>query len=240
MKKFLNKITDLIFPQNLKCLVCGNELIEQKTNICPQCYKHLPFITNPCPTCGDQMENNNTYCLNCKNREHTYFKINRSIFSYSGNIKKLLINLKFNGKKYILDFFVEHLINLYNKNNFNVDVITYVPSSTNSIKKRGYSLTYLLAKQMSLKLNIPFIDCLSRVSKNNQVNKNYLDRQTNIANAFTFKNSPIKNKTVLLVDDVYTTGATINECSKVLKEHGAKEIICLTIAHTKKEISFFK
>lgn len=239
MKNMLKFLSDLLFPQNLKCVVCGDELNDDGTNgICDNCLRELNFIINPCPTCGDQMENENTYCLNCKKREHTYFKRHRSVFIYDGTAKRLIISAKLGGKKYLSENMSEFLSSAYKTNRFKCDAITFVPSGVKRIKERGFNIAKLLAENLGKNLNLPVVDTMERLNESHQINKDYKSRQDNIKNAFKILNNvDVKNKTILIVDDVYTTGATMNECARILKLAGAKEIFCLTLAHTPKKIN---
>ncbi len=179
------------------------------------------------------MLNGNTYCLNCKNRAVTYFKFNRSVFVYNNVAKNLITRAKFRGEKYLVAFLFDELYKLYINLNLSIDLITYVPSKTN--KDRFYNIPELLAKKLSDKTAIPLIKTLECIKTDEQKNKDFTSRQINVKNAFKFINCDVKYKNILLIDDIYTTGATINECSKLLKTHGAQTIYALTLAHTLKK-----
>ncbi len=234
--KFLNFLNNVLFPSNLKCVCCNHELQNNEfNNICKNCLTKMNFILNPCPTCGDNMVNENTYCLNCKNRKSTYFTRSRSVFVYSGIAKSLVINAKFNGRRYLSKTMSAFMVDCYKSNRYNCDIVTYVPSGTRRIKERGFNLTKLLAEEVAKSLEIPVINTMERIKESHQIDKNFKSRQDNIKDAFRIiKNIDIKNKTILLIDDVYTTGATMNECSRILTKAGAKAVFGLTFAHTRK------
>lgn len=241
MTNFINKIVSLVFPANLKCISCNNELHKKTSfNLCKNCFEKIKFIQNPCLVCGENMLNENVVCINCKARSKTYFESCRSYGVYEGIFKSLILKSKFANKKYVINSLVEFLYQTYKLNNFYCDLITFIPSKQTSIKQRGYNLSHELAKGLSKKLNIPFLSTLECNKQSNQLNKNYIDRQKNIVGAFKSLNINLQNKTVLIVDDVYTTGATLNEVSRVLKNNKAKKVYCLTVAHTPKKITYEK
>lgn len=236
MKNFLKKLSKLLFPENLKCIICKNEIFDNAYNcICKNCLVKIELITNPCPRCGDNMANENTYCLNCKSRKETFFDRSRSVCLYSDVAKSLVLKSKFSSQKYLAKNMAAFMIDVYNVSHFDCDCITFVPSGKKRTKERGYNIAELLANNIALKLNLPVINTMERIKEQHQINKNYKSRQENIKDAYKIlDNINLKNKTILLVDDVITTGATINECSRILKKAGASKVYGLTFAHTPK------
>ena len=113
------------------------------------------------------------------------------------------------------------------------DIILPVPISKKRYKKRGYNQTELIAREIRKKTDIELVtNCLYK-EKNNvpQSTLNKEDRIENVKNAYIIKNSKIiKDKRVIIFDDIYTTGSTVNECSKLLKQNNVKEILVMTIA----------
>lgn len=113
------------------------------------------------------------------------------------------------------------------------DIILPVPISKKRYNQRGYNQTELIAREISKRANIELVtNCLYK-EKNNvpQSTLNKEDRIENVKNAYIIKNSKIiKDKRVIIFDDIYTTGSTVNECSKLLKQNNVKEILVMTIA----------
>ena len=113
------------------------------------------------------------------------------------------------------------------------DIILPVPISKKRYKQRGYNQTELIAREIRKKTDIELVtNCLYK-EKNNvpQCTLNKEDRIENVKNAYIIKNSKIiKDKRVIIFDDIYTTGSTVNECSKLLKQNNVKEILVMTIA----------
>ena len=204
---------------------------------------------NVCGICGKI--DKNSLCENCKleiekdiiakidnynNVTSKIFNKHGYIFKYYGEIRKLLINYKFNNKPYLYKTFSQIILDNPNIINFikYYDIIVAVPIHRKRFNKRGYNQSELLAKEICKNLrNINFRNDILVKIKNNSAQSalNREKRISNVKDAYKVKNEIlIKEKTILLIDDIYTTGNTVNECSKVLKESGAKEIGVLTIS----------
>ncbi len=204
---------------------------------------------NVCGIC--EQINKNSLCEKCKleldkkiiGKIHNYtnnvskiFNKHYYIFKYDGQIRKLLIDYKFNNKAYLYKTFSQIILNNTNIINFikNYDIIIPVPIHKKRFNTRGYNQSELLAKEISKKLkDVDFRnDVLIKIKDNTaQSTLNKKERILNVKGAYRIKNEKfIKEKTVLLIDDIYTTGNTVNECSKVLMENGAKEIGIFTIS----------
>ena len=164
-----------------------------------------------------------------------FFENHFYIFNYSGIMRNLLLNYKFNEKPYLY----EGLINFFNKYQKNYlqfdfyDIIMPVPISRKRLKSRGYNQSLLFAKGIAKILNINLRKDILIKQTNNKMQStlNKLQREENVKDVYKLKNNKdIINKRILLVDDIFTTGATANECSKVLKLAGTQKIDVLTIA----------
>ena len=152
---------------------------------------------------------------------------------YEGNLKKLLLEYKFNEKSYISNYFVDTIVN--EKRLFNIlkeyDSIIPVPMYKSNKKNRGYNQSEIIAK-----LHIEYIkNYLVKVKKNKKQSLlNRIERAKNVKNAYRITGvEMIKNKKVILCDDIYTTGSTVNECITELEKARPKLIDILVIAKTK-------
>jgi ComF family protein len=120
-----------------------------------------------------------------------------------------------------------------NINYTDFDFIVPVPLHSSKMRKRGYNQSELLARHISASLSIPYVDALKRTKKTlKQSEQSKEERRKNLKDAFAVKSSPEKiiNSSVLLVDDIYTTGSTVDECSKALVNYGAAKVYVITIA----------
>ena len=167
--------------------------------------------------------------------ENKYFKELISILKYEGIIRDKILQYKFEDKAYIYKTFAK--IVLKNKKVCGLlkkyDIIIPVPIHKKRKLQRGYNQTQLIAKEISKNIDIKLCNNVLVKNKNtiaqSKLNKN--KRKQNIKGAFKALNvQNIQGKSVLLFDDIYTTGSTANECSKILKEAGAKTVGVLTIA----------
>ncbi len=239
-KKLTDKILNIIFPDNLKCHCCSKEMAElnNSTYLCEECYSNLPVITGKvCLRCGEPINSEAKYCLRCKTTQFS-FSHAYSFGAYAGNIKQLIHNFKFNNKPYLSKCFASMLNTTYVLNiiqKHKIDAVTYVPLSIERFKERGYNQSELLAKDFCKISKLPFYKNLLVKVKNTkpQANLNMNERKTNLKNAFEVTSkSIVKNKTFLLIDDIFTTGSSCEECAETLIKAGAYEVIVLTVAHT--------
>lgn len=224
-----------LYPDCFTCNFCGDEIFDgDEKATCESCKNILTFCRgNICNRCGDVIENEAKYCEMCK-FEDKAFKKNRSVFLYDGKVADAIRAFKFDNAKYWYKCFSSYLVDAYKFYGYFCDLICYVPMHKKRQNNRGYNQCELLATQLGQILKIP-VSCENLVKikdTKNQVDLNFKQRKENLNGAFKVLNkSEFQGKTILLVDDVYTTGATLNNCTKTLLKAGAKAVLCLTIAH---------
>ena len=167
--------------------------------------------------------------------KENFFDTHLFVFEYQGIIRKLILDYKFNEKTYLYKSFVNFL--LKNKKFFDIlksyDTIIPVPISRKRKKERGYNQCFLISKEIGKILEIENNDyslykCKDIVAQSTLKKE---EREQNIKGAYGIRKADkLKDKKILLIDDIYTTGSTLNECARVLKKAKPKEIACLTIA----------
>ena len=205
----------------------------------------LDFFFPPCcGVCGKS--NDDWLCSECSNKLNVYKKsrilniVGKEYSSiiflfYYVDIRKLLLKYKFYEKGYLNNTFVtiilreKKICGLLKK----YDLIIPVPMTKLGKAKRGYNQTELIAKKIAKNLNIGYGKNILLKTRNNKTQStlNESDRFENVKNVFDIKNNDfIKNKNVILFDDIVTTGATIDACSKVLKKNGVNDILILSLA----------
>ena len=234
--KILNKILNTIYPQNYTCNICGDEVFSgDDKSICNACENSLPKISGKvCERCGEPIWSMATYCDRCQHKNPKFYKC-RSAFLYKDEVVKLIRDFKFSNKRYLCNHLAKYLEELYIKENFSCDVIVPVPIHSERLKQRGYNQSELLANRLGEILNIPVDKTnLIKVKQTlNQADLNFKQRQENLKDAFkVVDKNAFCGKNVLIIDDVYTTGSTINNCAVVLQKAKAKRVFALTIAHT--------
>lgn len=216
----------MLYPQDIRCVVCGKELFEDnKYGICSGC--SLKANVRFCPKCGRAIASTEEYCENCKNEKH-YFTLARAPFVYEGKAKKLVHRLKYGGAEYLASNIAYYLADEYNKYSWNADIVTFVPMHPKRMKSRGYNQAQLIVKKLSEIIKIPMVETLKRIKfSTNFARMSRRDRIKEAEDSFEAIDR-FKNKVILLVDDVFTTGATTDACSKELLRSGAKEVYVLT------------
>lgn len=226
-------LLNILYPQNFTCVLCGEEIFDD-SYLCNECKNNLPVIDGDiCLKCGEPIKSQAKYCNRCKNKSLALDKI-RCPFIYKDKIATAIKNLKFNNHKYLIKVLALFLKETYIKENFDADIITYVPMCERKLKERGFNQAQLLATELGKLLNIEVSDNLIKIKETKrQVDLDYKNRQENLIGAFKIINKKdFKNKKVLIVDDIFTTGATLNCCAECIKKAKPNKIYALCVAHT--------
>lgn len=210
----LEFVLNFLFPP--ACSVCGK--LDQNW-LCPKCEKRVERLEKSCVV---EIEN--------KKYEKLLY-----LFQYESLVRKLILRYKFLNKAYLNHFFANRIAQ--NQKNQELlkkyDMIIPVPMHKKKMQKRGYNQTELVTNELEKRLGIPARkDILSKVVNTTTQSKlGGKARQSNIQHAFFIKNDiEVEDKKIILLDDIYTTGATSEECSRVLKAAGAREILVLVLA----------
>lgn len=234
MKNFLVKIKSAIkkyfYNPKWRCIACGKEIFDGK--FCDDCLKDLPFNDGIiCEHCGRKVIGAEQYCSTCKGILVSVDKC-RSAFNYAPPISTLIKKMKYKNGRYIAEMLAEYLVPLYFKNYFNVDYLTYIPMTEKARKKRGYNQAELLARAVSRDVNVPVIDCLIKIKDTDrQAKLGREERLNNLNDAYKVMNKKlVKDKSILIIDDVSTTGATAQVAADKLKRAGVKYVYLLTVA----------
>ena len=234
MSKIIDFFTSIIFPPNIKCIVCGDDLDgDYKYNICDRCIKQLPFITsNVCRKCGAPINDMGKVCMNCKNAGHT-FTSNISIFMYSEPMNRFVRELKFHNKKYLANTLGAFIVTKVIESGKKYDIVIPVPLHENKLKERGYNQSELLCDGLkALGYNVRTDILIKKKDTPQQVGLEREQRLKNLKGVFkVLHRKDVSGKVVLLVDDVITTGTTLDECAQSLINAGASKVYCITLCH---------
>ena len=234
-KAIKEAILNSIYPKHIKCIFCGEELEHLNSfDSCEDCLKKLPLITkNFCIRCGAQLEDEQIgVCFNCK-RNNFDFDLARSVFVYTDKVVSLIHHFKFGSGKYLAEPIAYYMYNKLKTLNWDIDLITYVPMFYKREKIRGYNQSKELATEIGKLTQLPVVTIFEKVvDTNEQARLDAKSRRKNLKDAFRLVSNDFKNKNVLIIDDIFTTGATSNELSRLLKGK-ANKIFVLTFAHTK-------
>lgn len=157
-------------------------------------------------------------------------------FYYSGSVKRGVKRFKYKNAPESAAFFIQKTADLVEKEfcGYKIDIITFVPMLKNDLNERGFNPSEVLAKGLSEKLNIPCKCLLKKLYENKKQHSLHEDERTgNVLGVFDVTDSAaVKGKTVLLCDDIITTGATLDECTRILYFAGADTVLCACTAKT--------
>ena len=202
----IEALLDIIYPYDNKCIICG---IEGFRGICSRCKSDIKR-----------------------------FQEQEEIISYGyygGVLKKLILNLKYHKSFIAGEVLADFLCQIIREKHLSIDYICYVPISKKSLKKRGFNQSERIASRLSEVVDIPVLDCIERVKNTKRLyNMNKINREKELKNGFSIKENInlIKNKSIILIDDIFTTGSTVNEISKILKINGVNHICVFTLLTT--------
>jgi len=232
--KILKISIDFFFPK--RCINCGS----YGSHLCSDCLSLIDlFLHLNCPFCGKVVQESGSLCKNCKSKHY----LDRTICatSYQNPIVKKSIHY-FKYSPYLKDLafplsslIISHLFLTNNNKNFKEYIFLPVPLSSQKQRKRGYNQSEILGKILAQKLEAFFVPDIIIKTKNtpSQITLTREERIKNVQGIFSLNPSwkkKILNKKFVIVDDVFTTGATLDEIAKLLKQNGAKEVIGMTVA----------
>jgi ComF family protein len=173
------------------------------------------------------------YCYDCSKREHVYTR-GLALWVYDENIKKSIYRFKYNNKREYAKIYANEIMLHHGRQiiDWNADAIIPIPLHKSKMKIRGFNQADVLAQELSKVLGIPsYNDCVVRIKKTlPQKSLNDKQRINNLKNAFKIKQNDVKLRIIILIDDIYTTGMTIDSVSEVLKQIGVEKIYFITVS----------
>jgi len=235
MKKYLTKFLSIIFPS--KCIACST-IVSAGSKVCSICWSQLEFISSPsCAKCDYPFEFDIGYdalCGGCL-EEGPLFDKAISVLRYTELSKIMVHRLKYSDKLHIAKHFASMLFKKIHKDAQGFDFIIPVPMHRKKMRSRLYNQAALMVTHLSDYSGVaPLHNGLLKTKYHeSQTGLSRSVRKENIKNTFEINKKyadVIKGKNILLVDDVYTTGATVNECSRVLKRGLCKSVTVVTLA----------
>jgi ComF family protein len=224
--KLKREARDLLLPK--WCIGCGRE----GDFICPSCRKLLPRLTSPlCPQCG-RPQPENSLCPSCASWQAAIDGI-RAPFHFEGLIRIAIHQLKYQNLRALRETLVGFLSEYLANSPLPAAVLVPVPIQDQRLRERGYNQSSLLAQELAKLTGLPLVaDCLirQRPASPQARTGTVAERRSNVAGAFTCHDQRLKNEPVLLIDDVATSGATLDACAMALKDAGASSVWGLALA----------
>ena len=238
MQRAAGWLDEAVFPSNIYCISCRS-LIDgtRPYSLCDECSRKFHWNNGrTCVKCGKALQEEYRYelCYDCREHEHAFIQ-GFSCMTYGLMEREVILDYKYNGKGYLAKKFGDILFDRISCENLPIDVIIPVPIHRKRHRSRGYNQAALMAKRLSKLWGIPAAEDLLIRQRETQLLRslNPAEREAALENAF--KVTPegeraLCMKTVLLIDDIYTTGITVDACSRALLEGGAKGTYVLTLA----------
>jgi competence protein ComFC len=224
--KLVELAVDSFFPR--RCVGCG----KVGGFLCPECLGKLPRLLPPlCPNCG-RSQASGIVCPDCRQRTTELDGI-RSLFRFDEVIRKAIHQLKYRNLKAISPCLAELLADYLRSNPLPGEALVCVPLHPQRLRERGYNQSSLLAGELGKRVDLPVIEnCLIRV-KQAQPQVRAVDveeRRRNVVDAFVCRDERVSGERIILIDDVCTSGATLESCAIALKSKGATSVWGLTLA----------
>ncbi|MBU3195076.1 ComF family protein [Clostridium algidicarnis] len=219
LRYLINCSLSIVFPEGSFCLLCKEERLQE----CFLCYE-----------CKNKIKlNKEAFYIEIKDMELVYY----STSYYSHEIRELLMKFKYKRDFNVARFFVSNIMQIIDYNKINFDIICYVPASKDGKNARGYDQSEILACIIKEQSGKKVVRCIKRnTNTKEQKTVSVENRWENLRTAFKFDIKylkEVKDKKIILIDDVVTTGSTLYFCYKELKNNGAKEINILTVAKSR-------
>lgn len=241
--QILNQWWNSLFPVTQTCVFCSTPIHAHsfskiREKICFSCHQRLTWICSPiCKVCGrPRKQKEIAVCMDCLSVHPHDWIYNRSIFTYSEFVKQIIWRYKYRGQvnlakplsRLMAEVIEQHWGNLH-------FVLSYVPLHQRRLYERGFNQSELLANELSKRLRFPVTQLLERRRLTDQQSiKRRKERLKSLQNVFRVKEDldleHLVKYPILLIDDIYTTGATLRECARPLKQLGMKTVFSITIA----------
>lgn len=219
-------VLDLLFPP--RCVGCG----ASGSFLCSQCQSALPHLSPPlCAKCGKSLSSG-TLCYDCENHPKEIEGI-RSLFPFDRVMRQAILQFKYQNVKALAAPLAQLMGEYLSAHPLPADTLVPVPLHPRRLRERGYNQSSLLARELAKLASLPIVEGALLRLKNTppQTRTNSAeDRQSNVAGAFTCRDQRVEGRRILLIDDVCTSGATLDACATALKAAGATSVWGLTLA----------
>ena len=240
IRNALSNIADIFLPDY--CPICGDSLTLNRCGslpqlqICNKCFNlaeasefSIEYAElKRCVKCGYPLTSESETCSRCRQTQWS-FDSSISIFLYSGHAKKIISSYKFKNLKTLALYFSNKIYQKY-LIQFNDCTIVPTPFRPSAKNNRGWDQIELITDILNTRYSLPVLNCLKRKNGPAQKTMSFNARTENLKNKISLKKNIKMPDKILLVDDVFTTGATMEKCARTLKDAGALKVFCITLA----------
>ncbi len=229
-----------------RCIFCRRPLaLSAEACVCRECMKGIPFSGNLpiCQGCGRPVGEGAVYCYRCEKGYRRYYRKVFSAYLYEDEPKRALVRFKRERYRSYAGTFAAHMGILLRDEMIarGISLVIAVPPRRKRMRETGYDQAAALGRALAKKLGIPYLAAALRQKevRKKQSTLKYRERYQNVlGNYVVLKKQEVAGKRILLVDDICTTGSTLNECSRMLKDAGALEVYCAVAAISYEENIF--
>lgn len=227
-----NILLDGLFPA--RCVVCDAVLTMGMHGICADCSSTITPIHEPyCMACGKQLtQDGQIYCKDCNDRSR-FFRRGRAFCVYDDPMKKSMYRFKYDGRREYAEYYASCMADAFGEwlKSLSPDALIPIPIHESRKRKRGYNQAELLAESLSKSLGIPcqnhILKRLSATKKQKELSVS--ERENNLKKAFKTTRNDVELNTAILIDDIYTTGATIDAAAAALVHAGVRDVYFATM-----------
>ena len=225
-------IIKLLWPE--VCPFCGKVY---RKGICPACKIKLEKVSvlQPyCMRCGKPLRRvEQEYCYDCENTVH-YYDRGRALWIHKAPVNHSIYQFKYHNQREFGKYYADEMFRRFEAviREWKPDLIIPIPLHYRRRRKRGYNQSAIIARRLGKVMNVPVsLNVLKRIRYTDPQKKlDHTTRKKNLQKAFSVRKLPADVKTVILIDDIYTTGNTINEAARKLKEAGVEKVFFLTVS----------
>ena len=230
MIRIIGAVMDTLLPQG--CIVCGSfAATTAGAPLCRQCRRQLrPIGRQCCDRCGGELISEESRCNHCQDREYDFIR-NIAVFDYLGAGHTLLAAYKFANRREIASLFALHVHKIWRRE-FAETILVPVPGNPKNVRKRGWDQMAVLADLINRRHGVPTVNALIRRRGGSQKQLNRQQRLEHARNLYHVAEKTkkcLRGSAVTLLDDVFTTGATLNACANLLKKAGVERVYAVTL-----------
>lgn len=237
MKFYKENLIHLLFPP--RCPLCDEVLFSSvlapRELVCLSCQEKQKYIKEPaCKKCGKPLEDQRQeYCYDCARKPRS-FRQGKALWVYQGKVKQSIYRFKYQGRREYARYYGRELAKAYGgwMAGRQIDGLVPIPLSAKKQRQRGFNQAALIAREVSRCTGIAVYENLLFRVRDTRAQKelNSQERKNNLKRAFKTKANKVQLDHILLIDDIYTTGSTMNEAAEELKRSGAGEVYCLSLS----------
>ena len=228
------RIADAVYPR--RCALCDAPLLPRERMVCRKCRKNIPFLEQPlCLSCGRPIrDSGEEYCESCRGTRHFYIR-GFAPFSYDGAVRDSILRMKYSHRAEYAAFYAQSsaVFGRGYLDEWCPEAIVPIPVHRDRLIRRGYNQAALFARELSKRTGIPCVEALARVHSTKPMKElDPEERHRNLIRAFRADPSIRMPSRILIADDIYTTGATVDAAAAVLQRAGVREVnfVCAAVA----------